>query len=190
MQTSTQMPMGTYDPNTRTYANPAVNPGQAETGCYVCSDNEKTGWGWCGLVSGSIAVLLIAVLVGLSFVPVGFDQLAVFNNAITGSIDLNHTYSNGMYYALPGVVAITFPRPVQFITLDLNVGTTSGLSMYLNVSVEYQIIQSNITYIYRNFGVNGYATQIQNVVTSTYHSCIHGGRAAPYSTGIWYQSAP
>eukprot|EP00761_Pharyngomonas_kirbyi_P014367 gb/GECH01014397.1/.p1 GENE.gb/GECH01014397.1/~~gb/GECH01014397.1/.p1 ORF type:complete len:314 (+),score=57.01 gb/GECH01014397.1/:1-942(+) len=116
-----------------------------------------------------IGILLTVILVPISIHTVRYDQYGLDHNKITRKVDLSRIYNPGRYTLGVGHKFIHIPQVVLTIDYSFNTQlepvyarTKDGLTIDLDVSLQYRIERDKIISVFKNFA-GGYKSIVDQI---------------------------
>jgi regulator of protease activity HflC (stomatin/prohibitin superfamily) len=111
-----------------------------------------------GITAGiclGIALFIAAILIGVSFSYVEYDEIAFKKNTIKNVVDTTTVYKPGRYFWGVGNKAVTFKRTFQQLNLDdLFCFTSSGIEVKINVALQWRYTESTLELSYSQYGLD------------------------------------
>lgn len=135
-----------------------------ESGCCAYARDNKPFQIVCGILLG-IGVLLTVILVPLSFRYVRYDEQCFVRDKF-GVVDTNSIVTQGRHFFTLNYDLVCFPSTltkIQYLQKDntnLNVFTSDGFQIGLDIVFFYRISSENLAKIYNKYGTNYEVTVI------------------------------
>jgi len=117
----------------------------------------------CACFCGSFSIIVAIVGIGLfggSFKTIAPTECGLKINSITQSVQSDRVYTSGRYFIGVGNQFILYPTTLQTIAysedpgadaISLRASTSEGQTITLEVSLQYRLVISNLTLLYRKY---------------------------------------
>lgn len=104
----------------------------------------------------SVGAILIVGLIILfkSFVVLGPTERGIVFHTLSGGLDKDHVYQPGLNFVAPWNQMIVFDVSEQKLDESMDVLSSNGLSITVDISVRYKPKENEIGYLYEQFKMN------------------------------------
>lgn len=145
------------------------------------SDTQQTR-ARLAIVAGIILVVLV-IFGGSIFTKIGAGEMGILYRPFAGGIDKENVYKQGLHVIAPWNDMIKYNVREQIKKENLNVISSNGLDIALEVACRYRPVYDKIGYLHDEVGEDYHTVIVMDLIRSTVRSVL--GRYTPeeiYST--------